>query len=253
MGRNIKKGLNYFPLDTDFFSDIKIRKLIKYQGGKAITVYTLLLCNIYKEGYYIRQDPELAFIVSEQTGFDEPYIREVIKCCIGIGLFSKELYEKESVLTSKGIQERYQFICFQARRKCEIKEFRLVSSEEKRISSEEKAISSEEMAINSVKSTQRKEKERKENIPLLFPQGEGGGDFLSSPLSKKDGIPRNYKGLVEEMKALHIFSEKEQNQILALSNYGEIGHKVWQLIATVRTSPGIKLPSRYIIKKLMEK
>lgn len=51
MGRNVKKGLDYFPFDVDFFQDIKIRKLIKYQRGKAVTVYALLLCLIYKNGY----------------------------------------------------------------------------------------------------------------------------------------------------------------------------------------------------------
>ena len=41
MARTFKKGLDYFPLDIDIFNDLKIRKLIKYQGGKAITVYAL--------------------------------------------------------------------------------------------------------------------------------------------------------------------------------------------------------------------
>ena len=35
MGRNRKSGLDYFPFDVDTFQDIKIRKLIKYQSGKA--------------------------------------------------------------------------------------------------------------------------------------------------------------------------------------------------------------------------
>lgn len=107
MARTAKQGLGYFPFDIDFFQDLRIRKLIKYQGGKAITVYALLLCLIYRDGYYIRWDEELPFIISEQTGYDEAYIREVITCCLNIGLFSKELYKAESVLTSKGIQVRY--------------------------------------------------------------------------------------------------------------------------------------------------
>lgn len=107
MARTAKQGLGYFPFDIDFFQDLRIRKLIKYQGGKAITVYALLLCLIYKDGYYIRWDEELPFIISEQTGYDEAYIREVIQCCLNIGLFSKELFKAESVLTSKGIQVRY--------------------------------------------------------------------------------------------------------------------------------------------------
>lgn len=107
MGRNRKLGLDYFPMDVDFFQDIRIRKLIKYQGGKAVTVYALLLCIIYKQGYYVRWDDELPFIISEQTGFEEAYIQEVFKCCLVVGLFSKKLYDSDKVITSKGIQERW--------------------------------------------------------------------------------------------------------------------------------------------------
>lgn len=107
MGRNRKLGLDYFPMDVDFFQDIRIRKLIKYQGGKAVTVYALLLCIIYKQGYYVRWDDELPFIISEQTGFEEAYIQEVFKCCLIVGLFSKKLYDSDKVITSKGIQKRW--------------------------------------------------------------------------------------------------------------------------------------------------
>ena len=128
MGRSRKNGLGYFPFDVDLFQDIRIRKLIKYQSGKAITVYALLLCIIYKDGYYMRWDKELPFIISEQTGFEEAYILEVINSCL---------------------KERYKKICDLCRRNCEISEFSVISSEEK--------------PINSAKSTQRKEKKSKVN------------------------------------------------------------------------------------------
>lgn len=161
MGRNKKIGLDYFPFDIDFFQDLKIRKLIKYQGGKAVTVYALLLCNIYKQGYYMKWDEELPFIVSEQTGFEEAYIREVIKCCLVVGLFSKDLYETDNVLTSKGIQERYQKICVLCRRNNEILEFNTISSEEIPISSEE--------------STQSKVKRKRKKNISPSPPLKGGG------------------------------------------------------------------------------
>lgn len=178
MGRNRKIGLDYFPMDVDFFQDIRIRKLIKYQGGKAVTVYALLLCIIYKQGYYMRWDEELPFIISEQTGFEEAYIQEVFKCCLVVGLFSKELYESDKVITSKGIQERYKIICDQLRRVCQFDEFGLISSEEigisseeKGISSEEKVVSSAEMPINSAKSTQKKGNKKKDITPTPPKQG----------------------------------------------------------------------------------
>lgn len=107
MARIAKSGLEYFPFDIDFFQDIKIRKLIKRQGGKAVTVYALLLCLIYKNGYFMQWDYELPFIGSEISGFDEAYVSEVINTCLALGLFDKNLYETEQVLTSKGIQVRY--------------------------------------------------------------------------------------------------------------------------------------------------
>ncbi len=145
MGRNKKEGLSYFPFDVDFFQDLKIRKLIKYQGSNAIAIYAFILCNIYKDGYYIRWDNDLPFIISEQTGYEESYIVEVINCCLDIGLFSKNLFDSERVITSFGIQDRYRKINDLCRRKSDISEYMLISSEE--------------MPITSAKSTQRKEKE----------------------------------------------------------------------------------------------
>lgn len=131
MARTAKQGLGYFPFDIDFFQDLRIRKLIKYQGGKAITVYALLLCIIYKDGYYIRWDEELPFIISEQTGYDEAYIREVIQCCMNIGLFSKELFKTEGVLTSKGIQVRYMNINRLCKRVATVSEYDLTDADGK--------------------------------------------------------------------------------------------------------------------------
>lgn len=167
MGRNRRNGLDYFPFDVDLFQDIRIRKLIKYQSGKAVTVYALLLCIIYKDGYYMRWDKELPFIISEQTGFEEAYILEVINSCLKLGLFSNELYTSDGILTSRGIQERYKKICDLCRRNGEISEFSLISSEEKLISSEEKPV-------NSAKSTQSKEKKSKEKEILKKEPPKGG-------------------------------------------------------------------------------
>lgn len=156
MGRKVKNGLSYFPMDVDFFNDIKIRKLIKYQSGKAITVYALLLCNIYKDGYYMEWDKELPFVISEATGYDEAYIQEVIRCCINIDLFSKELFDSCGVLTSVGIQSRYEDICRLSKKRAVISEFNLIVTEVMPIITETIGITSEESA-------QSKEKKSKVN------------------------------------------------------------------------------------------
>lgn len=148
MARTSKKGLDYFPMDIDIFNDIKIRKLIKYQGGKAISVYALLLCNIYKDGYYMEWDKELPFICSELTGFDEAYISEVIRTCLALGLFSSQLFETKKVLTSRGIQERYARICAQCRRVYCIDEYNLLEHDEDDTPKKEEQPAGEETKQN---------------------------------------------------------------------------------------------------------
>lgn len=109
MARPTKNNLDYFPQDVDFLQDIKICKLKRSQGGKAIAVWISLLCRIYgSDGYYMKWDEELPFIIAEELpGFDEVYIQEVIKSCLNFGLLDKALFESENILTSAAIQRRY--------------------------------------------------------------------------------------------------------------------------------------------------
>lgn len=127
MSRQKKSGLDYFPFEVDFFQDIKIRKLIRRNGGKAIAVYALLLCYIYKSGYFMTWDKELPFIISEQTGYGEVYIQEVLESCLTLGLLDRRMLDEEGVLTSRGIQERYKKICADSRRAASIDRYNLLT------------------------------------------------------------------------------------------------------------------------------
>lgn len=220
MGRNKKEGLSYFPFDVDFFQDIKIRKLIRYQGSNAIAIYAFILCNIYKDGYYIRWDNDLPFIISEQTGYEESYIVQVINCCLDIGLFSKKLFDSERVITSFGIQDRYRKINDLCRRKSDISEYMLISSEEKR-------ISSEETPITSAKSAQRKEKEievkeRKEKEIEYSTNVELKKDELSSPVDFSrlmDYFNSTFSGKLPSIKSM---TDTRKKAIKArVSQYGK--------------------------------
>ena len=150
MGRNIKQGFNYFSLDVDIFSDIKIRKLIKNHSGRALSVYICVLAFIYKNGYYVVNDEDFGFIVSEQTGDKVEFIEAVLDYCVKVGLFSAEMFE-QGIYTSKGVQERYLAMCKASRRNIVFSEYTLISSEEI-------GINSEEIAINSGKTPIKKSK-----------------------------------------------------------------------------------------------
>lgn len=167
MARPKKVGLDYFPVDVNILHDVKVRKLMRNNGGgKAYAVYSALLCSIYENGYYMLWDEELPFMLSEDLGFEEGFIQEVIRSAISVGLFDKELWRSSQVLTSLGIQKRYQLICNLSRRSSQINEYSLVSSEKTLVSSEKTTVSSELTPVSSEKSTQSKGKERKENLSL---------------------------------------------------------------------------------------
>mgnify|MGYP000688892518 CR=1 FL=1 len=69
-------------------------------------------------------------------------------------LFSKDLYDKFHILTSRGIQERYLEAMKNMKRKSVISEYSLVSSEET-------MVTSEETQVTSGKTAQKKKKGNK--------------------------------------------------------------------------------------------
>lgn len=108
MARPTKQGLNYYPLDTDFIHDIKVRKIMRSNGPQSIAVLLDLLGNIYGDrGYYMQWDDDVRFLVADDVGISEVAVDELIKKAVSVDFFNKELFDKFSILTSHGIQERY--------------------------------------------------------------------------------------------------------------------------------------------------
>ncbi|KZU55126.1 DUF4373 domain-containing protein [Lactiplantibacillus plantarum] len=109
MARPIKKGINYFNLDVTFFHDIKIRKIRNACGNQSIAILIYLLCNIYEdEGYYMRWDEDIRFLVADDLGAKESAVQDVVDKASAVGFFDNELFKQYHVLTSKRIQENYQ-------------------------------------------------------------------------------------------------------------------------------------------------
>lgn len=108
MARPTKQGLEYFSLDTDFFSDVKVRRISRACGPASTSILICLLCNIYRDkGYYIAWDENLPFVVADTIGTTEGAVEEVVKKAIQIGFFDKEMFDKHKILTSNGIQNRF--------------------------------------------------------------------------------------------------------------------------------------------------
>ena len=110
MARPKKRGLEYFPVDVDIFSDRKTVLLMSVYGSEGFQLYMYYLCRIYREGYFITiEDEDDFFIIASRLGTEGEKIREITGYMIKKGLFDKELFENRGILTSKGVQRRFQF------------------------------------------------------------------------------------------------------------------------------------------------
>lgn len=109
MARPLEQGLLYFPLDVDFFQNKKIRKLKAEYGADGITIYMYILCEIYKNGYYVVADEDFIDAMADELKMNTNKINLVLKFLLGRSLFDNTLFQSDTVLTSISVQRRYQF------------------------------------------------------------------------------------------------------------------------------------------------
>ena len=186
MARPQKIGIDFFYTDVHIDSDIKIQRLMRHKsGGKALAVYIILLTRIYTTGYYLSWDEDTCFVFSKILDFDEEYIQDVVTYSVEIGLFDKEFFEKDKVLTSRSIQRRY--IVATLRRKTNYSKLpyffkdlldssKLMSTETELMSTETELMSTE-TELMLTESTQIKENKIKENnISSISPARTRGVD-----------------------------------------------------------------------------
>ncbi len=185
MGRKLKKGLDYFPLYHDFFTNKKTQALRRAHSHVGILTYLNILCRVYDNGYYYRFDDfdELCMDIAEEIANEQlrrtaTGVAETINYLVGRGILDEGLF-KQGVISGVALQEQYVMSSYKAKRKIEMGVYCLLQKSEEaadvggsipknEISSEEMPIYSEEMPISSEESTQREEKEEgKENVSFI--------------------------------------------------------------------------------------
>lgn len=136
MARPNKRGLEYFPMDVDIFSDRKFRPVRTEYGYLSVVVYQCLLCDIYRDtGYYMRfgQVEDVALCVADQlNGPQQPgldTISNVIKALVSARLFDAGLFAR-GILTSRRIQETFYLATTRRRRSDVDPELWVLSPEE---------------------------------------------------------------------------------------------------------------------------
>lgn len=106
MARPIKEGLDYFPLNVVLNSKFEI--IEARFGIKGFAVIVKLFQHIYgTKGYYCEWDEDVLFVFAKRIGVGANSVSEILNTAIKKGIFDEKMYKKYSILTSKGIQQRY--------------------------------------------------------------------------------------------------------------------------------------------------
>ena len=107
MARPKKEGLDYFPLDVDFFEDEKILAISGEFAVKGEIIVLRLLCEIYRNGYFVEYSGLLKNKLARLGGLTPGLVDGVVRRLLEYGFFNESLFREHNILTSKAIQSRY--------------------------------------------------------------------------------------------------------------------------------------------------
>lgn len=254
MGRPIKTGLSYFPKDVDFYNDYKIMDLLEKYGPVGVTVYEVLLTEIYKNGYYLaepidRISTKIVRIIGAKW-VQKRLVSQVILDCGELGLFETTLLQ-HGVITSVGIQRRFAIVT--SRNKVNKEKYWLIddsgqpllSAPLDGISATEKPISATETHKNDAEIPQKESKENKRKENKISRESQHVPDpALNAALNgyiefrEQAGKPMTERGirlLLDELEKLSSNPQKQAAILDQSTKNGWIG--VYELSAKSKT-PG---------------
>ena len=108
MNTTQKTGINVFPISVDFFDKPEICAVTIEHGIKGQAATMMLLCAIYRNGYFIEWKPENFLpILKELPGIKIKKIEKIVKTLVEWGFFDRTLFEQHQVLSNREIQKHY--------------------------------------------------------------------------------------------------------------------------------------------------
>lgn len=133
-GRPPKEGIDYSGWAVDIFdNDPKIDKLLDAQGADGFLIYFYLCQRAYgSKGYFYKWSYDDAATTARKIGggVGSETVKQTVGLCLQIGLFDKRLFDRDRILTSRGIQKRYWQVAKDRTVKSVIEDYWLLSKEE---------------------------------------------------------------------------------------------------------------------------
>ena len=110
MGRPCAKGFPFFPLDSDiFYSDKRLKRVKVHHGTGGILLYLFILCEAYRvEGYYVKYNNDFLDDAADFLNVSANEIGLILNFFFERSLLDGKLFKTDKVLTSHGIQKRFQ-------------------------------------------------------------------------------------------------------------------------------------------------
>lgn len=108
MARPTKQGVDYFPMDVHLDDKFKFIEIKFKLEGFAIVVK--LMQKIYSYGYWYKWTEDELLLFADEVRVDYDLVDRIVKECLIREIFDQTLYDKYSILTSRGIQKRYKEI-----------------------------------------------------------------------------------------------------------------------------------------------
>jgi hypothetical protein len=244
-----KTGLDFFPIDVDLLSDDKLTIYQADYGNRGLGVLLRLLSEIYRNGYQLpwseREQKRFALRCYEPIGD----VVAMVETLINEGFFDSSLARSEApILTSAGIQKRWKLAsCRRANNSIpnahnliafeDVNAGNVLSGRRKsggQMQTKEAAIadilptSCEQYVDNmlavkaqsKVKESRVKEsKEKKEAVPLVFPESLDTPDHRNAWaefLDHKRRIRKPYKSIESQNEQLRRWSARPNEFIAAI-------------------------------------
>jgi predicted MPP superfamily phosphohydrolase len=180
LAKLFKKGLDYFSHDTGMCEDYKMKLLIAKYKANGYAIYNHILELSYKEnGFYFKKTDDNIILIGFLFSIDTSQVNEVIDYMLEKGLFSKELYEKYSILTSERMQINYIAGCEQRKKLFINNKYLLVNIEDYKTNKskfeiinngfyeEKNGVKGDKSGINSQKEKEKETVKEKESNTLF--------------------------------------------------------------------------------------
>lgn len=230
MARPAKKGLDYYPSDTNRRNDFKIMDLLNQYGPLGYTIYDFCLQYVYENGYFLDVPlQQVCLTLCRDIGAkwikNKNLVGQVIDYCADIGLFDKDLL-RQNVMTSVGIQRRYDSVTVRnkvdkseiwllGKENCEAA---LINAPKNGVSATETKVIATETEVSATNMPQIKEKKIKVNKRKIK---EKNSDVFISLLLKDESDYQVTFSQLNNLKNIYTLIDVE-NELVKMSKYFEL-------------------------------